>query len=48
MARKSRFEGYSNCMRGQAEKPALSIKDKLSRMKAKSKEANKKETKEGK
>ncbi len=48
MARKSRFEGYTDHMNGQAAKPALSIKDKLSRMKEKSKEINKKETKEDK
>lgn len=42
MARKSRFEGYTNYMKGQAAKPALSIKGKLSQMKEKAKEVNKK------
>ena len=36
MARRSRFEGYVNAMKGQAEKPALSVKDRLSQMKSKS------------
>ena len=43
MARKSRYLGYVNAMKkGQAAKPALSIKDKLSQMKEKAKEVNKK------
>ena len=37
MARRSRFEGYVNAMKGQAEKPALSIKEKISAMKEKAK-----------
>ena len=48
MARRSRFEGYVNAMKGQAEKPALSVKDKLSRMKEKAKNVNRKPEKEGK
>lgn len=48
MARRSRFEAYANAMKGQAEKPALSVKDKLSQMKAKAKEVNKKPEKEDK
>ena len=48
MARRSRFEGYVNGMKGQAEKPASSIKEKLSQMKARSKETNKKDMKEDK
>lgn len=42
MARKSRYLGYVNAMKkGQATKPALSI-NKLSQMKEKAKEVNKK------
>ena len=48
MARRSRFEGYVNVMKGQAEKPALSVKDRLSQMKEKSKIVNRKTEKEGK
>ena len=47
MARRSRFEGYVNAMKGQAEKPALSIKEKLSAMKEKAKTVNQKPVKEG-
>lgn len=43
MARKSRYMGYVNAMnKGQAAKPALSIKSRLYQMKEKAKEANKK------
>lgn len=43
MARKSRYLGYVNSMnKGQAARPALSIKDRLSRMKEKANEVNKK------
>ena len=48
MARRSRFEGYVNAVKGQAEKPALSVKDRLSRMKEKAKTVNRKPEKEGK
>ena len=48
MARRSRFEGYVNAMKGQAEKPALSVKDRLSHMKEKAKTINRKTEKEGK
>ena len=48
MARRSRFEGYVNAVKGQAEKPALSVKDRLSQMKEKSKIVNRKTEKEGK
>ena len=48
MARRSRFEGYVNGMKGQAEKPASSIKDRLSQMKEKAKNVNRKPEKEGK
>lgn len=48
MARRSRFEGYVNAVKGQAEKPALSVKDRLSRMKEKAKNVNRKPEKEGK
>ena len=48
MARRSRFEGYVNAVKGQAEKPALSIKDRLSQMKEKAKNVNRKPEKEGK
>ena len=48
MARKSRFEGYVNAMKGQAEKPALFVKDKLSQMKEKAKTVNRKPEKGGK
>ena len=48
MARRSRFEGYVNAMKGQAEKPALSIKEKISAMKEKAKTTNRKPEKEGK
>ena len=48
MARRSRFEGYVNVMKGQAEKPALSVKDRLSHMKEKAKTINRKTEKEGK
>ena len=47
MARRSRFEGYVNAVKGQAEKPALSIKEKLSAMKEKAKTVNQKPVKEG-
>ena len=45
MARKSRFEGYTNYMKGQAAKPALSvkrgsIKERLAFMKEMSKETS--------
>lgn len=43
MARKSRYLGYANAIKkGQAKAPALSIKGKLSQMKEKAKEVNKK------
>ena len=42
MTRQSRLVEYAKRMGGQADKPALSIKDKLSEMKEKSKEVNKK------
>ena len=46
MAKKSRYMGYVNAMRkGQAAKPALSIKGKLSRMKEKADAVNKKTAK---
>ncbi len=48
MARRSRFEGYVNAMKEQAEKPALSVKDRLSQMKEKAKIVNRKPEKEGK
>ena len=48
MARRSRFEGYVNTVKGQAEKPALSVKDRLSQMKEKAKTVNRKPEKEGK
>ena len=48
MARRSRFEGYVNAVKGQAEKPALSVKDMLSQMKEKAKTVNRKPEKEGK
>ena len=48
MARRSRFEGYVNVMKGQDEKPALSVKDRLSQMKEKAKNVNRKPEKEGK
>ena len=48
MARRSRFEGYVNAVKGQAEKPALSVKDRLSQMKEKAKTINRKSEKEGK
>lgn len=48
MARRSRFEEYVNVMKGQAEKPALSVKDRLSQMKEKAKNVNRKPEKEGK
>ena len=48
MARRSRFEGYVNVMKGQAEKPTLSVKDRLSQMKEKAKNVNRKPEKEGK
>ena len=48
MARRSRFEGYVNGMKGQAEKPALSVKDRIFRMKEKAKTVNQKSEKEGK
>lgn len=48
MARRSRFEGYVNAVKGQAEKPALSVKDRLSQMKEKAKNGNRKLEKEGK
>ena len=40
MARRSRFEGYVNAMKGQAEKPASSVREKLSRMKQKADKEN--------
>ena len=48
MARRSRFEGYVNAVKGQAEKPALSVKDRLSQMKEKAKNGNRKLEKDGK
>ena len=48
MARRSRFEGYVNAVKGQAEKPALSVKDRLSQMKEKAKTVNRRPEKEGK
>ena len=48
MARRSRFEGYVHAVKGQAEKPALSVKDRLSQMKEKAKNGNRKLEKEGK
>ena len=48
MARKSRFLAYVSGMKGQAEKPASSVKEKLSQMKARTKETNKKDMKEDK
>ena len=48
MARKSRYERYVNAEKGQAEKPALSVKDRLSQMKEKAKNGNRKLEKEGK
>ena len=48
MARRSRFEGYLNVMKGRAEKPALYVKDRLSQMKEKVKNVNRKPEKEGK
>ena len=48
MARRSRFEGYVNAMKGQAEKPALSVKDRLSQMKENANTVNRKPEKEGK
>lgn len=48
MARRSRFEGYVNAVKGQAEKPAFSVKDRLSQMKEKAKNGNRKLEKEGK
>ena len=48
MARRSRFEGYVNAVKGQTEKPALSVKDRLSQMKEKAKNGNRKLEKEGK
>ena len=48
MARRSRFEGYVNAVKGQAEKPALSVKDRLSQMKEKAKNGNRKLEQEGK
>ena len=48
MARRSRFEGYVNAVKGQAEKPALSVKDRLSQMKEEAKNGNRKLEKEGK
>ena len=49
MARKSRYLGYVNAMKkGQAAKPALSINGKLSQMKEKAKNGNRKLEKEGK
>ena len=48
MARRSRLEGYVNVMKGQAEKPALSVKDRLSQMKENAKTVNRKPEKEGK
>lgn len=46
MARRSRYMGYVNHMKkGQAAKPALSIKGKLSRMKEKADAVNRKNAK---
>ena len=42
MTRQSRLVEYAKRMGGQADKPALSIKGKLSQMKEKAKEVNKK------
>ena len=48
MARKTRYMEYvKHVTGGQAEKPALSIKEKLSAMKEKAKTANQKLVKEG-
>ena len=48
MARKTRYMEYvKHVTGGQAEKPALSIKEKLSAMKEKAKTANQKPVKEG-
>ncbi|MBQ6575248.1 MAG: hypothetical protein IJL90_03990 [Lachnospiraceae bacterium] len=47
MARKSRYMAYAkNVAGGQAEKPALSVKERLSAMKEKAKNVNKKPDKE--
>ena len=43
MARKSRMEGYVSAMKGQAEKPASSVRKRLAQMKQKTKTAKKKE-----
>ena len=43
MARKSRMEGYVSAMKGQAEKPASSVRERLAQMKQKTKTAKKKE-----
>ncbi len=48
MAKRSRYLGYINGVKGQAERPAPSIKDKLSEMKEKAKQINKKPEKEDK
>ena len=49
MARKSRIREYAKHLgREQAEKPAFSIKERLSKMKEKSKEMNQKPDKAGK
>ena len=49
MNRKSRYLEYARRIyEGQAKEPAPSIKDKLSQMKEKSKEVNRKPDKEGK
>ena len=45
MARKTRMEGYVNAMnrKGQAAKPASSVRERLAQMKQKNKTAKKKE-----
>ena len=43
MARKSRMEGYVSAMKGQAAKPAPSVRERLAQMKQKTKTAKKKE-----
>ena len=49
MARKSRYMEYAkHVIGGQAEKPALSVKDRRSQMKEKAKNVNRKPEKEGK
>ena len=43
MARKSRLEGYVSALKGQAAKPASSVRERLAQMKQKTKTAKKKE-----